>query len=44
MGAVKPYYGKSKFYEKKLEKLVKKQSKIKEEIAICKGKINESKN
>lgn len=39
-----PYYGKSKFYEKKLEKLVKKQNKIKTEIMICKEKINELKD
>ena len=42
--ALPPYYGKSKFYEKKLEKLVKKQNKIKAEILICKEKINENKN
>lgn len=44
MGWIRPYYGKSKFYEKKLEKLVKKQNNIKNEIAICKEKINEFKN
>lgn len=44
MGWIKPYYGKSKFYEKKLEKLVKKQNKIKAEIMICKDKISEFKN
>ena len=38
-----PLYGKSKFYEKKLEKLIKEESKIKEEIKICKEKINELK-
>lgn len=39
-----PLYGKSKFYEKKLEKLVKKQNKIKAEIIFCKEKINEFKD
>ena len=38
-----PLYGKSKFYEKKLEKLIKRDNKTKEEIKICKEKINELK-
>lgn len=42
--ALPPYYGKSKFYEKKLQKLIKKQNKIKAEIVICKEKLNEFKN
>lgn len=42
--ALPPYYGKSKFYEKKLEKLVKKQTEIKAKIMICKDKINELKD
>lgn len=39
-----PLYGKSKFYEKKRAKLVKKQSKIKAEIKICDEKIAELKD
>ena len=44
MGWIRLYYGKSKFYEKKLAKLIKKENKNKEEIKICKEKINELKN
>lgn len=42
--ALPPYYGKSKFYENKRTKLVKKVNKIKAEIKICEDKIAELKD
>ncbi len=39
MGWIKPYYGKSKFYQNKKEKCLKKIEKLKETIKICEENI-----
>lgn len=41
--ALPPYYGKSKFYEKKKAKALKKIAKLQEVVKVCDEKLKEEK-
>lgn len=41
--AFPPFYGKSKFYEKKREKALKKIAKLNEIVRVCDEKLNKTK-
>lgn len=40
MGNLKPLYGKSKFYAKKREKLLKKIAELEEKVKVCDKEIS----
>lgn len=44
MGWAKPYYGKSKFYEKKREKALKKIAELQKVVEECDKEISKNEN